>query len=101
MNVSKSTHKQPASFHAVARGRVQGVLFRNFTVKWATYYEVNGTVRNLIDGTVEIVAEGNKGNLEKLISKLSIGPEAAIVTGLDIAWGANTGKFKGFSQIHR
>lgn len=56
--------------HAIVKGNVQGVGFRAMTRYYATGLEVTGTVRNLVDGTVEICAHGSKKRLEELMQKL-------------------------------
>jgi acylphosphatase len=56
--------------HAVVKGNVQGVGFRAMTRYYATGLGLTGTVRNLVDGTVEIYAHGSKKRLEELIQKL-------------------------------
>ncbi len=56
--------------HAIVRGNVQGVGFRAMTRYYAMGLRLTGTVRNLIDGTVEIYAHGSKKRLEELMQKL-------------------------------
>ncbi len=59
-----------ASLHAIVRGRVQGVFFRGFIVEEATKLGITGYVRNQPSGEeVEVTAEGQKENLEKLIER--------------------------------
>lgn len=57
--------------HAIFRGRVQGVGFRITTCEVATRCGVFGTVRNLSDGSVEVVAQGTREALEKFQEKLA------------------------------
>lgn len=56
--------------HAVVRGQVQGVGFRSMTRYYATELGVTGTVKNLVNGNVEIYAQGSKKRLEELMKKL-------------------------------
>ena len=56
--------------HAVVKGNVQGVGFRAMTRYYATSLGITGTVRNLMDGSVEIYAHGPKKRLEDLMSRL-------------------------------
>lgn len=56
--------------HAIVKGNVQGIGFRAMTRYYATGLGITGTVRNLVDGTVEIYAHGSKKRLEELIQKL-------------------------------
>ena len=53
--------------HAIVYGNVQGVGFRALTRQQAKKMGIGGTVRNLPDGTVEILAQGSKKSLEELI----------------------------------
>ncbi len=60
-------------------GRVQGVFYRAFTAAQAESLGVNGTVRNLPDGTVEIIAEATQAALDRLLESCRQGPPAARV----------------------
>lgn len=59
-----------AEMHAVFSGQVQGVGFRYKAKMYATELGLNGTVQNLPDGSVELVAQGPKDKLEKLVQLL-------------------------------
>jgi acylphosphatase len=83
--------------HLFVSGRVQGVFFRAHTRDLARSLGLSGFVRNLPDGRVEIVAEGEEGALEKLVSFAHRGPPLAQVTGVEVRWEAPTGEFFGFS----
>ena len=76
-------------------GQVQGVGFRAFVKRTALDLGLSGYAENLSDGRVEVVAEGEKSNLEYLLVKLKNGPAHAAVDNLDIGWSASTG-LKGF-----
>ena len=79
-------------------GRVQGVFFRYFVQNTAKNLELKGYVRNLPSGNiVEVQAEGNKQQLEKLIKQLKIGPPGAQVKKVEINWSAHSGQFTTFS----
>ena len=65
--------------HAFVSGRVQGVFFRSQTRHIADRYGVNGWVRNLPDGRVEAVFEGEKEAVEALIEFCKRGPSGASV----------------------
>ena len=56
--------------HVVIKGHVQGIGFRAMTRYYATGLGITGTVRNLVDGAVEIYAHGSKKRLEELMKKL-------------------------------
>ncbi|MFW6125587.1 MAG: acylphosphatase [Chloroflexota bacterium] len=83
--------------HAVVHGLVQGVNFRSFVLRHARALGLTGYVRNVLaDGTVEVVAEGERDRLEQLLGYLQTGPRAARVTGVDADWSDYTGEFSGF-----
>ena len=82
--------------HAVVRGDVQGVGFRYFVQRKARQLELAGWVRNNDDGSVELVAEGEREALEHLKRALEEGPRAARVEGVDVQWSQGTGGLKAF-----
>ncbi len=77
-------------------GRVQGVFFRDHARTWAGSLGLTGWVRNLGDGRVEVLAEGEKNKLESLIERLKEGPPLAMVESVDVTWEEFEGKFPGF-----
>jgi acylphosphatase len=83
--------------HALVEGRVQGVGFRAFVERQAAGLGVNGWVRNRWDESVEVVAEGERAVLEKLLVALSRGPSSAYVTKVTADWLPATGEFARFS----
>jgi acylphosphatase len=85
-----------ASLHAVVQGRVQGVFFRASVEEQAKKLGLTGFVRNRPGNMVEVVAEGEKPGLEKLVAYLKIGPPAAIVKRVVTEWGEHTGHFPSF-----
>jgi acylphosphatase len=91
---------QSASLRAVVRGRVQGVFFRAFARRWAYQLKLNGYVRNLPNGDVEVVAEGEKPGLEKLLEYLKEGPPASQVAEVAEEWGEAGGSYPGFSVMY-
>lgn len=78
------------------RGRVQGVGFRFFVEDLAARENVRGYVRNLPDGRVEVVAEGELDAITRLERGLHRGPPAARVEGVDVEVLEPTGRFTGF-----
>ena len=82
--------------HAIVKGLVQGVGYRFFVIRRAELLGLTGWVKNLPDGTVEVVAEGDRELLEELIKELWKGPSAAQVTDVIINWERYTGEFKNF-----
>ena len=78
-------------------GRVQGVNFRYFTRQEALRLGLAGWVRNLPDGRVEVVAEGEEEQVERLIGWCRGGPPLAVVKGLDIRREPPIGDSKTFT----
>jgi len=83
--------------HIIISGRVQGVFFRSETQDEARRQNVTGWVRNLPDGRVEAVFEGERDKVDRLIEFCRRGPPGATVTRVDVTWGDYTGQFKSFS----
>jgi acylphosphatase len=85
--------------HIFYSGSVQGVGFR-YTVKTvAAGFEVVGIVRNLIDGRVELVAEGSREELEAFRTAI---PEAGLghfIRNEEIKWSEATNEFRGFEIV--
>jgi acylphosphatase len=100
----KTTDDQPimqekARLHAIAQGRVQGVYFRDFTMRKAQALGLTGYVKNLSDGrSVEVLAEGERTSLEVLLEHVKIGPEAARVDRVNVEWSDYSGNFKAFEM---
>jgi len=65
-------------------GRVQGVWFRASAEREATRLGVAGSARNLADGRVELVAEGDEVAVERFVSWARLGPPRAEVTALEV-----------------
>jgi acylphosphatase len=88
---------EPAALKVVVTGKVQGVMFRNFTLHHAENLGLAGYVRNLPGGkAVEIEAEGDRSRLEKLLKLVEPGPPHAIVESLSPVWDEYSGKYKKF-----
>ena len=77
-------------------GKVQGVGFRNFTQMNAKQLSINGYAKNLPNGKVEVVAEGDKAQLDALVALLKKGPRFARVDSLDVDERPFTGEYKTF-----
>ena len=80
-------------------GRVQGVGFRYTVKQQAAGFEVVGTVRNLADGRVELVAEGERGELEAFCTTIRDAGLARFIQREETAWGEATGQFRGFDIV--
>lgn len=77
-------------------GKVQGVFFRQMTRVEAGRAGVTGWVRNLDDGRVEAVLEGDHDAVESVIEWARTGPANSRVTGLDVSEEEYEGGFSGF-----
>lgn len=82
--------------HIVIRGVVQGVGFRYFVYRVAVRFGLGGWVRNLYNGDVELLAEGERSLVEELIKDVTIGPRSAHVKDLTIEWQNSTGTYSSF-----
>jgi acylphosphatase len=82
--------------HILISGVVQGVFFRSNTRRKANEFKVNGWVKNLRDGRVEVVCEGAEESVKKLIAWSKKGPEGAYVSSADVTWENYTGEFNTF-----
>jgi acylphosphatase len=82
--------------HVVVQGRVQGVYYRAAARDRARQLGISGWVRNCPDGSVEILAEGEKAALIQLVAWCRQGPPAAVVTQVTTDWRTATGEFVGF-----
>ena len=86
-----------AALHAIVRGRVQGVNFRDFVYRRAISLGLTGYVRNLPDmRSVEVVAEGQRERLELLREQLREGPRGARVVSVEVQWGEGSGHYTQF-----
>jgi acylphosphatase len=68
----------------VVNGRVQGVGFRWYVMRRAQALKLRGSVRNLVDGRVEVVAAGPDDAMAQFERDLKTGPSLARVTDLDV-----------------
>ena len=88
-----------AGAHLFISGIVQGVGYRYFAIRKASNYGLKGFVKNLIDGRVEVVAEGERGLIEEFIKDLRHGPISAHVTDVRIEWTNASYTFQGFQGL--
>ena len=82
---------------AVVRGRVQGVGFRYFVLREANRLALDGWVANDADGSVRLIAEGDRVDLDRLAERVSVGPAGATIADLEVRWSAAQGGWSGFS----
>ena len=85
-----------ARIEVVVRGTVQGVGFRYFVRREASDLDLAGWVGNRADGSVEVVAEGSRPGLDRLLARLAVGPAGSIVTDVEVDWMQPSGEFHGF-----
>jgi acylphosphatase len=84
----------------IIEGRVQGVWFRESTRKEAERLGVHGWVRNMREGTVEVVAEGPEENVRKLVDWCHHGPPSARVTRVRETAETFRGEFASFDVVY-
>ena len=89
-----------ARVHLEIRGRVQGVFYRAETVDHAVAMDLRGWVRNRRDGSVEVVAEGEKEELDQFIAWCRQGPPLARVSEVEVEWLPATGEFHEFGVAY-
>ncbi len=87
---------QTSSVHAVITGQVQGVSFRYFTYHEALKLGLKGWVRNLRDGSVEALFEGEPESIERVLAWCKLGPPAARVEAVRVEWQPPSGKLVAF-----
>ncbi len=88
-----------ARLHVYYSGVVQGVGFR-YTVKWlARGFEVTGLVRNLLDGRVELVAEGERPELVAFAQAIRDSGLGPLIRQEDLAWSEAQGGLRGFEIV--
>ena len=89
-----------ARAHVHVSGRVQGVFFRGETADLAYRLGLTGWVRNLPDGRVEAVFEGEKESVDQAVEFCRRGPPGAFVSDLDVKWEDWKGEFATFRIVH-
>jgi acylphosphatase len=82
--------------HVFVSGRVQGVFFRQNTKQQAQRQGVKGWVKNLDDGRVEAVFEGEEPAVKTLVEFCRKGPRGAVVTDVQVEWTPFNGEFEDF-----
>jgi acylphosphatase len=82
--------------HIVVHGRVQGVGFRYFVSSTARTLGITGYACNRADGTVEVLAEGDRAAIDELLQALRNGPRHAHVTDVEVAWSDGSRRYHDF-----
>jgi len=80
----------------VVRGRVQGVYFRATAQREARQLALTGWVKNRLDGSVEMVVEGEEDYVKDFLSWAQHGPSTARVDKVETKWRSYTGEFSDF-----
>jgi acylphosphatase len=81
----------------VYSGRVQGVGFRVTVRRIACGYDVTGSVRNVPDGRVELIAEGARAELEAFLTAIDESDLSGFIAGKKDNWAEAQGNLRGFS----
>ena len=81
-------------------GRVQMVMYRDFVARNARSLRLTGTVKNMDDSSVDVVAEGEETELLTLIAKLKKGTILARVEEVHVVWEGYTGEFSNFRIVY-
>ena len=82
--------------NVLVSGKVQGVFFRQKTQRQAQSFGVTGWVRNLPDGRVEAVFEGEENKVNALVDYCRRGPSIAIVENVNVTYENYNGEFSSF-----
>lgn len=85
-----------SSAHVFISGMVQGVFFRSTTRDRAKELGLTGWIKNLRDGRVEAVFEGEIESIGRMLEWCKAGPPYARVKNVEVKWGEYTGEFKHF-----
>ena len=86
--------------HLIVHGRVQGVFFRASARDRARQLGLSGWVRNRSDGAVELVAEGERSDLDELLKAARQGPRHARVDNVDAKWSDAEGGLDRFDLTY-
>ncbi|HSV32013.1 MAG TPA: acylphosphatase [Atribacteraceae bacterium] len=78
------------------RGIVQGVGFRYFVLKRAAEFSITGLARNLPGSEVEVIAEGDRQEIERFFDAIREGPVSAVVREAKIFWEPASGGYPDF-----
>ncbi|MEK7134407.1 MAG: acylphosphatase [Patescibacteria group bacterium] len=84
----------------IVRGRVQLVMFRDFTKRKAEEFGIVGTVRNEKDGTVRVIAEGDETHLVLFLKQLEKGPFLSRVDSIETNLKDPTNEFSDFQILY-
>jgi len=85
--------------HLVVSGMVQGVGFRYYVHRCARQHRLRGWVKNMADGSVEILAEGYEDELKEFIADIKKGARFSRVDEVKVDWRGFSNKFRGFAIV--
>src|ERR1043165_6498912 len=91
-------HLKRACMQVIYSGQVQGVGFRYSVKSVANGFEVTGTVRNLSDGNVELLAEGTKEELKAFRQAVRESGLEHFIKKEDVSWSEAKNEFRGFER---
>lgn len=86
--------------HAIFYGRVQGVFFRDTTQRYAQKLGLVGEVRNLSDGTVELLVQGVRKQIDQLVDMLTGDSGPGIVESVEKIYRPLSRSFDGFAIVY-
>ncbi len=84
----------------IISGRVQMVMYRDFAQRKARSLDVVGTVKNLSDGTVEVIAQGTPDQLKNYIEKLNEGSILSKVQDVAVDWRSSRNTYDDFTIVY-
>ncbi len=90
----------PARLQVYFSGHVQGVGFRYTVARLALGFDVTGWVKNLSDGRVEMLVEGERGELEAFQAAIPNAGLRRFIRETQAHWSDGTGEFRGFEIAH-
>ena len=86
--------------HVLVSGQVQGVAFRYSAIRYAAAVGVEGWVKNLRDGRVELRLEGEDATVNRMLAWCYHGPSGAYVTDVEVERLPYSGEFSGFDVMY-
>ncbi len=96
----KYTSRHMIEMYAVVSGKVQGVRYRTYVQESATDLQLIGYVKNLRDGTVEVVAQGMPDTLKEFVEYLNEGSLLSKVESVSVDWRSISATYIEFSLLH-
>ncbi|MCA9360570.1 acylphosphatase [Candidatus Nomurabacteria bacterium] len=86
--------------HCIVIGKVQGVSYRTYVQDSATELKLVGFIRNMSDGSVEVVAQGAPDTLKDFVEYLHEGSLMSVVEGVAVEWRSADKTYTEFSLLH-